>query len=356
MDLQAFLAKEFYGNTVAQWGFALLIIVVAAAAGKVLYWFTSTVMRRLTAKTKTRLDDIVIDMIDEPMVLALTFAGAWYGLKRLELPETADLWVDRMVQALIVLAVTWLIARLLDSMYREYLEPLTAKTETDLDDQVLPILRKGTKLGVWSLGVIVALNNAGYEIGAVLAGVGIGGLALAMAARDTVSNVFGGVTIFTDRPFGLNDRVRVGGFDGVVEEVGIRSTRIRTLAGPVVTIPNSTFSDSPVENVSLEPSRKVSVTLGLTYDTTPEQMEEAMSTLRGIAEAHPDLEEKVLVSFSAFGDFSMNLLFIYYIKQGADILQVQTDVNMAILKEFNARGLELAFPTQTIYTQAPAAS
>lgn len=107
---------------------------------------------------------------------------------------------------------------------------------------------------------IVALNNAGYDVGALIAGLGIGGLALAMAARDTVSNVFGGFTIFTDRPFTLNDRIKVSGFDGTVDEIGIRSTRLRTLAGTLVTIPNSTFSESAVENVSAEPSRKVVMT------------------------------------------------------------------------------------------------
>jgi len=187
-------------------------------------------------------------------------------------------------------------------------------------------------------------------VGAVLAGLGIGGLALAMAAKDTVSNIFGGFTIFTDRPFSLNDRVKVAGFDGTITEIGIRSTRLRTLAGTEVTIPNSTFSGSAVENVSAEPSRKVVVNLGLTYDTTPEGMEQAMAILRSVAEADEDLEENVLISFNAFGDFALNILFIYYITKGADILSVQTRLNLEILRRFNAAELEFAFPTQTLYT------
>ena len=117
----------------------------------------------------------------------------------------------------------------------------------------------------------------------------------------------------------------------------------------MVTIPNATFSDTPVENVSAEPSRKVVSTLGLTYDMKPAQMREAMDTLRAIAEAHEGLEETVKVCFSEFGDFSMNILFIYYIKKGADILGTKTDINMAILEQFTEKGLEMAFPTQTLY-------
>ena len=245
---------------------------------------------------------------------------------------------------------TWLIARLLNSLFSHFLSPLAEKSENDLDDQLLPIVRKGTTFTVWALGVIVALNNAGYDVAAVLAGLGIGGIALAMAARDTISNVFGGFTIFTDRPFTINDRIKVGGFDGNVSEIGIRSTRLRTLAGTLVTIPNSTFTGTAVENITEEPSRKVSLNLGLTYDTTPDALEQAMALLREIASSNPNLEEKVIIGFNQFGDFALNILMIYYITSGADILATQTEVNLEILRRFAAQNLEFAFPTQTLYT------
>lgn len=133
-------------------------------------------------------------------------------------------------------------------------------------------------------------------------------------------------------------------------EIGIRSTKIRTLDGTLVTLPNSTFSDSAVENVSAEPSRKVVLNLGLTYDTTPEQMQRAIAILREIAAANGSLEEKVVCGFNAFGDFAMNILLIYYIRSGEDIVGVQSAMNLEILSRFNAEGLEFAFPTQTLYT------
>lgn len=344
------LTKTYYDNTISEWGVSLLFIVGAVVIGKIAYWISSNTLRRLVAKTDTKLDDIILDMIEEPIIFAVTVAGIWYGLGRLTLPEAAWSWISAGVQILLVLAVTWLIVRLVDSVFTFYLTPLADRSENTLDDQILPIVRKGSKLIIWSLGIVVALNNAGYDVGAVLAGLGIGGLALAMAARDTVSNVFGGFTIFTDRPFAIHDRIRVNGFDGTVEEIGIRSTRVTTLAGTLVTIPNATFSDTAVENVSAEPSRKVILKLGLTYDTSPEGMEEGLEILRGIVAGNDNLEEKVLAAFTEFGDFSMNLLFIYYIKKDADILESQTQVNMEILRQFTAAGLEFAFPTQTLYT------
>ena len=347
---EGFFSKSFYGNTFGEWTTALLIIVAALVVGKALYWVSSTILRKVTSRTGSRLDDIVLDMIEEPIVFAIAVVGVWYGLSRLEFPESVDGWIWNGIQFLIVLCVTWLIARLLNSLFSLLLGPLAEKSENDLDDQLLPIVRKGTTFTVWALGIIVALNNAGYDVAAVLAGLGIGGIALAMAAKDTVSNVFGGFTIFTDRPFKINDRIKVGGFDGNVSEIGIRSTRLRTLAGTLVTIPNSTFSDTAVENVSEEPSRKVSLNLGLTYDTTPEAMEQAMELLREIAAANPNLEEKVVIGFNQFGDFALNLMMIYYIKSGADIVVTQTEINMEILRRFAARNLEFAYPTQTLYT------
>ncbi len=193
-----------------------------------------------------------------------------------------------------------MVTRVLDAVYREYLVPIAEKSENDLDDQLMPILQKGTKLAVWSIGIIVALNNAGYDVGALIAGLGIGGLALAMVAKDTASNVFGGFTIFSDRPFKLHDRVKVAGFDGTVIDIGVRSTRLNTLEDRVVTIPNSTFADSAVENVSLEPSRKVVLNLGLVYDTTPEQMRRAMTILKDLAAANEAAEENVSMVSTRF--------------------------------------------------------
>jgi len=198
---------------------------------------------------------------------------------------------------------------------------------------------------------LLALNNAGYNVGALLAGLGIGGIALAMAAKDTVANMFGGLTIFIDQPFKIKDRIKIGGYDGVVEEIGIRSSRIRTLEGRLVTIPNHKFTDNFVENVSSEPNRKVVLNLGLTYDTPPEKMELAIKILKNIQETDPGLDNKIWLVFDSFGDFSLGINFVYYITDGQDKTEVISRINLSILKQFNDAGLEFAFPTQTIFTQ-----
>lgn len=346
------LAQFFYGNSIQAWAIALAIIAGTLVVAKIVYWAFSKILKRVSKRTSSRLLEIMVDMIEEPVVFGLIAVGFWFGINTLTLPEALAGWIGRVFQVLIVLAIGWLVARLLDALLKEYLKPLTLKSETDLDDQILPILLTGMKIIVWGLTVVIALNNAGYDVAALLAGLGIGGLAMALAAKDTVSNVFGGVTIFTDKPFKIHDWIRASGFEGVVEEIGMRSTRIRTFDGTLVTIPNSAFADSAVENVSAQPSRKIKTNLGLTYDTTPEQMDEAMSILKDIGESNSDLEEKIVIAFNAFGDFALNIAFIYYIKDGANVMGVQSEINTQILRRFNEKGLDFAFPTQTIYTKS----
>ena len=344
-----FLEKTFYNNTVLEWLSSLGLIVASFLLGKVVYHIFSRVVKAITSKTKNTLDDLVVDLIEEPIVGGIIATGIWFALQWLNLPGGATRAISNSYTMVVAILVGWLLCRFFEAVYQNILEPWAEKTENDLDDQLLPILRKGVKMSIWIMVVIIGLNNAGMEIGPMIAGLGIGGLALAMAAKDTVANVFGGFTIFTDKPFRLNDRIQVSGYDGTVVEIGMRSTRIKTLAGRIVTMPNAKFADAPVENVSLEPSRKIVLNLGLTYDTTPESIQAAMDILKSIADAHESTEEDTVLSFNGFGDFALNVMFIYYIKKGEAIAQVQTDINMQILKQFNEKKFDFAFPTQTLH-------
>lgn len=348
--MNEFFAKEFYYNTVGDWGIALAIIIGTLVAGKVLYWVFGNVIKKLTKKSKTKLDDIMVDMLEEPIVLIVTIIGVWFAVGRLSFPEGILSWIDKVYWVMIALTITWLLARLIDAVIKEYIIPLTEKTEGDLDDQIVPIIRKGIRAAIWIMGIIIALNNAGYNVGALLAGLGIGGIALAMAAKDTVANIFGGITIFTDKPFTINDRVKINGFDGTITEIGIRSTRLKTLENRIVTIPNSKFTDGMVENVTSEPSRKVVLKLGVIYETTADKIQNGMKALQAIVDENENLEENTVISFTEFGDFSLGILFIYYINKGSDIMGAQTEVNMEVKKRFEELGIEMAFPTQTIYT------
>ncbi len=348
--MKEILETLFYGNTIFAWLQALAIIVGALIVGKTVYWIFQNVARRLTQKTDTKLDDIILDMIEEPIVVILTVFGFGIAFNTLSFEsEGVAAFIANAMTAAITLSVAWLFVRLIDSLIGEYLVPLADRTESDLDDQLLPIVRKAAKIGIWIVGIIVALNNAGYDVAALLAGLGVGGLALAIAAQDTVANIFGGATIFADRPFVIGDRVKVGGYDGVMREIGIRSSRLETRDGAIVTMPNSKFTSSAVENVSQGIGRRIVNTLGLTYDTTPEKMEKAIEILREIADNNEGVDEDVKISFSSWGDFAMGIRFAFFVKPDAHFRNTENAVNLEILRRFTAEGLEFAYPTQTLY-------
>ena len=344
--------NSLFGNSIDKWLLALLIALVAIVVARTIYWVIETYVKKLTEKTQTKIDDILVNTIEKPMVTASALAGVWLGINSLDFPASVDRWINGFFAVTITFVGAWLVTRLFDSLVDEYLAPVLAKTETDLDDVLMPIVRRGVKVIVWIMAIIMALDNAGYDITTVLAGLGVGGLALALAAQDSAKNIFGVFTIFTDTPFKLGDRVKVSGHDGTVTEIGLRSTKIKTLEGRTVVVPNADFSDSAIENVTSEPARKVVLNLGLTYDMDAGRIEKAMQILKDIADENAEaIQDNPSVGFNAFGDFALNVVFVYYIKKGADILGTQTSVNLEILKRFTKGKIELAFPTQTILTK-----
>lgn len=337
------------GNTATQWLWAAALFLGSLAVSKLVYWLIGNFVKKLAEKTTTKLDDILVDMFEEPFVFCIALFGSHLALNQLTLAESAEVWIGRIYTALIILNVTWFVVRTFDALMDTYVYPRMRQSEGSMDKHVFPIVRKMLNLIVWSIGIIMALNNAGYDITAMIAGLGIGGLALAMAAQDSVSNFFGGFTIFTDKPFSVGDRIKIGGYDGNVSEVGMRSFRLRTLDGTEVVIPNSQVTNSMIENVTRAPAKKIKLELGLTYATTPEKMAEAQEILKGIAKNHADVNDNYATYFLTFGDFSLGILFVYYIRSGADAFQVQSEVNMEILRQFNAANLDFAFPSQTLY-------
>lgn len=341
-----FFQKTFYGNLISDWLIAAVIILSSLVISKILYWLFKHTITRLTSKTKTRIDDIIVDMMEEPVSLAVILIGFHFAFEVLTVSPTVDSLKGKVFQFLFILNVAWLIERLVNSLFENYLVPLSEETENDLDDIIVPIVQKGTAFTIWALGIIVGLNNAGYDVGAVLAGLGIGGLAFAIAAKDTVSNMFGGLTIFIDKPFVKGDRVKVKGVDGKIHDIGLRTTKLETMDGRRLTIPNSAFIDNPVENISSEPTRKIVQTIKLAHTNNYTKVNEAILFIKGILEKNKNIEkEKSIVSFIAIEDTGFVIQLIYFIlpKSSKEIFDTQTDVNSEILTTFEQNWIKLSY-------------
>ena len=342
------LHQEFYGNSILNWAIAVGILILSFVVVKMLYWIFSNVIRRLTSKTKTNLDDVLIDKLEKPLTYLVLILGYWISIHYLVFKEEVELVLENVAYFLLVIDVTAILSRIVDALITEIIMPISEKSDSSFDNQLIPVIQKGVRSIIWILGIIIGLDNIGFDITAMIAGLGIGGLALALAAQDSVKNIFAGIMIFLDKPFRIKDRIQVDGFDGIVEEVGLRSTRLRTLEGRIVTIPNSRFTDNSVTNVTSQPTLKVKLNLGLTYDTDEVQMQKAIDILEDIVKNQEAITDDYAAGFNGFGDFSLNILFIYYVKPDSHWLDTQTLVNKEVLRRFNKEGLEFAFPTQTI--------
>ena len=349
--MEEILSIEFYHNSLKVWLIAAGFILGSIIFSRLIVRLCELIVKLVTSRTKTNLDDLVVSTLKKPLSMLIIIIGFRLALTTLTLPN-ADVheFLSKSITVVATLASTWMVSRVAGVLLDEYSRRRSASGD-DQTSQFVPVICKALKTVIWIFGAITALNNSGYDVNTLIAGLGIGSLALAMAAKDTASNFFGGATIMIDKPFKKGERICVGGYDGFVDSLGIRSFRLRTLSGTIVTIPNSKIIDSMVENISLEPSRKVTVKLGLTYDTTPEQMEAAMQTLHRIAADNAGVEDNELVFFDSFGDFALSITLIYFIRKEADIFATQSDINMAILKQFNQQGLSFAFPTQTLYVE-----
>ena len=341
----------FYGNTIKEWSISFVIILSALVLNKGIVLLNKHVIQKLTSKTKNRLDDILFRMLEAPVLLGIALGAIWIATSRLNLNIDLDKFIQKAYQILIVVNITWFFVRFVNALIEEYIQPIADDPNNKrIDNNVLPLIRRSLLGIIWIIGAVMALNNAGVNVGTLVASLGIGGLAFALAAQDTIKNIFGGITIFTDRPFRIGDRIKVDGFDGIIEDIGIRSTRLRTLDRCLVTIPNYKIVEASVENVSEEPMRRIVSKIGLTYSTSPEKMNEAIDILKNLPKKIKGIDSKeIFVFFSDFADFSMVITLIYFIKKESDIPQTISKVNVEILTAFNAAGLDFAFPTQTIH-------
>jgi len=340
----------------------LVMIFVAVFVERILRW----ILRR----RQIRLEDeagpdnlwarLLLKALIRPLSLFVWVYGIYIALSPLfihfDRPDGANLVhlvAQRTADIGGLFALFWFLlnlVRLLDERLRRW----AAATESTIDDMLAPLVGKTLRIFIGAIGTVVILQNlTGVQIGPLLASLGIGGLAVALAAKDTIGNFFGTLTILFDKPFQIGERIVIEGQDGTVEAVGFRSTRLRTLAGNLVTIPNEKVVNSVLENIGKRPNIRWLTHIGLPYDTPPEKVEQAVAILRELLEnhegMHPDWPPRVY--FNGFNDWSLNITVVLWYHP-PDWWAYQAWLQqtcLQIMRRFAAEGIEFAFPSQTVY-------
>ncbi len=353
LGLDTTLAKtEFWSG----WGVLLLGIFLGIVGGKVL----STLAKGLAKRLRDRGWDnyaTIADSAAGPVNLWAITIGLTIGLAPISLSLAVRSFSNGVLKLLVIIAIGWFMYEVV-SLIDVVLKKFVHSSGSTFEKQIIPLVRKTLRIFLVVVFVLFAAQNVfGADIGAWLAGLGIAGLAVSLAAQDSIKNLFGSLTIFLDKPFAVGERIIFDGHDGAVEEIGFRSTKLRTLNGEVVTIPNSKIIDASVKNIGRRPNILRTLTIGLTYDTKPEQMELAIAIVREIF-AMPDIQNGFntdknppKVFFDAFSPSSLDLKVQYWFFPGSDwwaYVDHAQRFNFEMLKRFNDSGLQFAFPTQTL--------
>jgi len=348
-----------FGNTIKNYLISLSIILLFIAGGKIFSSVILGIVKSFVKKTQTVADDILISVVEKPLIFAIFIAGFYYSTSYLNFGVSGKEIIGNITEVLIVLNIIWAITKFSDSLIEHYLLPLVKKSESQIDDQLMPFARKFVKVLIVIMGLIFLISSLGYDVTSLVAGLGIGGLAFALAAQPLLTNLFGGLSIIADKPFHLGDRIRVDQqHEGVVCEIGMRSTVIETANNTKLTIPNSVIAASVIENLSKynDHATRVTFNIGLTYDTPNAKIRRAIDIINKILDSNKyvvkkeDLAPKIV--FNEMKDSSLNIYVAYsFIAKLPHTNNLRTEINLSIKEEFEKEGIDFAFPTQTVHVK-----
>ncbi len=333
---------------------AMVIVFLALILKRVIAHIFTKSLSVAAEKTASSFDDLLVKNIKKPAELLVVVAGLYIALIILQLPsKPVDLahLGQNIVQGLFMFNIAWGCYNMV-SLLEHWLHHWAKKTESTLDDHLVPFIRKTLRIFIVVLAFMFLVQNLGYSISGLLASLGLGGLAVALAAKDSLSNIFGSIMILLDRPFTIGDWIKAGDMEGVVEEIGFRSTRIRTFSKTMITVPNSVLMNMSIDNFSQMPKRRIKLTVGVTYDATPKQMREAVAAIKQLLREHPAIHQDFfLVNFTDFGASSLDIMVYCFTTSTVwgEYLDAREDVCLKIMEKLEELGLEIAFPSQTLY-------
>lgn len=346
--------SEVFGLKLWQYVYFVLLVLASLGVGQLSQSLLSRQVVRVARRLGLRADRLMIRRIRGPLTWFATGLVFRVGITDLQLGVSASFFLKFLATSVLSLSVVIIVTRIID-VVADLFEKRAALTESKLDDQVIPLLTRAIKSGVWALGVVFILQNLGVEVTALLAGVSVGGVAVALAAQDTISNLFGSLTIFTDRPFQIGDWVIIdGSTEGVVEEVGFRSTRIRTFGKSVISVPNAKVANSTVDNMGQRTHRRLRLDFGLRYDTTPAQMRAFLAQVEQMLRARDTIwKETVEVRFTNFGDSALEVMVYTFfdVPDWSTELSEKQEVLLRIMEIAQEVGVDFAFPSVSLYQE-----
>ena len=363
MDLE-FLSIEFLNNSVKDYLYFFLVIIVGLIITKPIISYLLRIAYKLFgSKDSDNERDMLKSLLRKPLYYFFLLMILYIGLNSLNFPDEWGLVdssefglkmiIDKGFYLAVICSIFWTILRSVEFIGVK-LKDRAAQTESKVDDGLIPFAIDLTKVLVYIFALIIILGNVfNVNITALVAGLGVGGVAIALASKESIENLLGSFTIFFDKPFAVGDVITLGGVTGKVEKVGFRSTRILTFDKSIVTVPNKNVINTELDNLGVRPVRRVKFNIGLTYDTTIEQIKNIVNDIQKLVDDHPMTNEDGRVRFLSFGASSLDIMVLYYVNspEWENLIDTQQKINYSIIEIVNKHNSEFAFPSTSVYIE-----
>lgn len=311
------------------------------------------ILLNIVKKTTNKFDDQLVDSVNKPVDFLFIIIGAKFAMDVLFLSDDIKYFLGQIIRTGIIVVLFWAILNVLTTLAQN-IHKVTNKFGDKVSVHVANFVIKSIRFFIIILGAIAVLQEWGYNVSGFLASMGLVGMALALAAKDTAANLFGSLVIFIDKPFRVGDWIKTPQVEGTIETIGIRSTKVRTFAQALVTVPNATLANSAILNWSAMGKRRIKMNLGVTYDTPGETVEKIIKDIKTMLESRDDIDQDTIhIYFSEFASSSLNIFCYYFTKSTnwGEFMRVRENTHLEIMKIVEKNGSSFAFPTQTLHIE-----
>ena len=347
---------RMFGEPLWKYLASLIYIFLAFYVSKFLDFLTGVWLKKLTARTKTQLDDLLLGLLNGPVKVISFVILLNIGLDIFSWPKLIGELLSKGLKIVVAASLTYVALKVVDLLLGYWHRRAASPEDEQFNRQLFPLLRKSLKVFIIVVAALVTSQNLGLNITGLIASLSIGGLALGLAAQDTLANLFGAVAVFVDKPFHVGDAIKLDSVEGTVEAIGFRSTRVRNLDGHLVTIPNKTVGNATIINIARRPNIRTVMNIGITCDTPAAKVKRALQILKEVYKNHPKTFD-CLVNFNKFADSALNIQVVHWwnstdAKEQLDGLE---QMNLTLKERFDAEGINFAFPSQTLYVKQDSA-
>lgn len=345
MTLEQFLTYSIWGNSIQNYLIALIVFISAVIIFRIIKYEIVKKLRGAAEKTQIEVDDLLIRIIDKIGWPSYIFFAVYLALNTLQVHETITLFFGYAVPVVIV----FIVVRSLHQVVEYGLRKVAKEKDFDNESSLVNVLGRILKGALWALAFVYILSFWGQDITSLVASFGVIGIVLAFGLQHVLSDVFASFSIFFDKPFNVGDFIIVGDNLGVVKKVGIQSTRIQSLWGQEVVIPNQELTSTRINNYRKMERRRVQFSFGVVYDTSSKKLEKALDITKKIIK-EIELAELDRVHFKEYGEFSLNFEVVYYINTPDynKYMDIQQEINLNLKKRFEKENIQFAYPTQTV--------